>query len=117
MRYRKLDASGDMVLGGGQAAFYRDQPEAVAQAVRTRLAMRLGEWFLDTSAGTPWNTKVLGKFTAATRDATVRSRILGTTGVVSIDAYSSTFDPDRRAFAAAATISTAYGKTKVSEPI
>ena len=93
MRYRKLDAAGDMVLGGGQAAFYRNQPEAVAQAVKTRLAMRLGEWFLDTSAGTPWNTKILGKFTIPTRDATIRARILGTTGVTSIDAYSSHFNP------------------------
>lgn len=117
MRYRKLDDAGDMVFGGGQAALYRDQPEAVAQAVKTRLAMRLGEWFLDTSAGTPWNTKILGKFTAATRDSTIRSRILGTTGVTAIDAYSSTFDPDRRAFAAAATISTRYGQAKISEPI
>ena len=117
MRYRKLDDSGDMVFGGGQSAFYRDQPEAVAQAVKTRLAMRLGEWFLDTTAGTPWDTKILGKFTAATRDATIRARIMGTTGVVSIETYSSTFDPDSRSFAAAATISTAYGKTKISEPI
>lgn len=117
MRYRKLDADGDMVFGGGQAAFWRDQPEAVAQAVKTRLAMRLGEWFLDTSAGTPWNTKVLGKFTAPTRDATIRARILRTTGVTSIDAYASTFDPNTRRFSASATISTVYGKATISEPI
>ena len=117
MRYRKLDAGGDMTFGGGQTAFYRDQPEAVAQAVETRLAMRFGEWFLDTSAGTPWDTKVLGKFTSATRDSTIRARILGTTGVAAIDSYSSTFDPDTRRFSATATISTPYGKIKISEPL
>lgn len=117
MRYRKLDADGDMVFGGGQAAFYRDQPEAPAQAVQTRLALRTGEWFLDTSAGTPWNTKVLGKFTASVRDATLRKRIIGTQGVTEITAYSSTFDPATRKFSVEATISTAYGQTTVSGPI
>ena len=106
-----------MVFGGGQAAFWRDQPEAPAQAVKTRLQMRLGEWFLDTSAGTPWNTKILGKFTSATRDSTVRARVLGTTGVTAIAAYSSTFNPDTRRFAVSLTVSTVYGRAKVSEPI
>ena len=112
MRYRKLDANGDYTLGTG-ADFLQDTPEAVAQAVRTRLALWAGEWFADTSDGTPWDTEVLGKFTASTRDAVIKEQILGTPGVTSIDEYLSTFDGKARRLSITATISTAYGTTIV----
>jgi len=114
MRYRKLDASGDMVFGGDQAAFFRDVPEAPAQACMTRLQLYLGEWFLDTSDGTPWKTKVLGKHTEATRDPVIRARILGTQGVSSISTYASQVNRDTRAFAAQANIETSYGPAVVT---
>src|SRR5260363_151880 len=53
MRYRRLDAAGDYAFGRGLSDFEQDTPEAVAQAVKTRLALRFGEWFLDTSDGRP----------------------------------------------------------------
>lgn len=117
MRYRKLDANGDMTFGRGAADFWRDVPEAPAQAVQTRLFLRLGEWFLDTTDGTPYATQILGKHTAGTRDAAIRERIVGTEGVTSLDAYSSTFDPNTRAFAVQATISTAYGAITIQMPL
>ncbi|ABS68878.1 hypothetical protein Xaut_3650 [Xanthobacter versatilis] len=109
MRYRKLDVNGDMMFGRGQADFYRDVPEAPAQAVKTRLFLRLGEWFLDTSDGTPWNTEILGAHTQNTRDAALRERIEGTTGVSSLDAYSSSYNSDTRSLSVSATITTSYG--------
>ncbi|MEE3504826.1 hypothetical protein QN399_00865 [Pseudomonas sp. 10C3] len=117
MRYRKLDANGDYSFGNQQADFYRDSPEAVAQAVETRLQLNLGEWFLDTSDGTPWNSEVLGERTVATRDAAIKKRILGTTGLTQIDSYDSTFDPNSRALTASATITTDYGTTTISETV
>src|SRR5260363_163740 len=51
MRYRRLDAAGDYAFGRGLSDFEQDTPEAVAQAVKTRLALRFGDWFLDTSRG------------------------------------------------------------------
>jgi len=113
MRYRKMDANGDMVFGGGQAAFWRDVPEAPAQAVMTRLRLQLGEWFLDTSDGTPWKTRVLGKYTAPFRDPVIRARMLGTAGVTGIAAYYSTVDSETRQFAVGATIDTVYGQATV----
>jgi len=112
MRYRKLDAAGDYTLGSGQD-WLVNSPEAVAQAVRTRLALNLGEWFVDTTDGMPWDTEVLGKRTALTRDAVIKDRILGTPGVTAITEYSSNFDGNTRRFSVTATITTAYGTAQV----
>ncbi len=117
MRYRKLDESDDYVFGGNLASFFIDQPEAPAQAVKTRLMLQLGEWFVDTSDGTPWKTKVLGKYTSATRDPVLRRRILGTQGVSAIALYSSQFSADTRRYDVQAEIDTIYGKTTIQEAI
>jgi hypothetical protein len=113
MRYRKLDSNGDYVFGHSQTDFYRDEPIAVAQAVQTRLGLFTGEWFLDTTEGTPWRTSVLGKYTQNTYDLVVKERILQTQGVKSIDSYSSTLDRSARVLRISATISTIYGSSTV----
>lgn len=117
MRYRKLDENDDYVFGGNLASFFIDHPEAPAQAVKTRLMLQLGEWFVDTSDGTPWKTKVLGKYTSATRDPVLRNRILGTQGVSAIALYASQFDPETRQYDVQAQIDTVYGKTTIQETI
>lgn len=110
MRYRKLSSSGDRVFGQQQANFWVNQPEAVAQSVLTRLRLQLGDWFLDTTDGTDWRTRVLGERTAQTRDSLIRMRVLLTPGVLQIDNYSSGIDPNTRAFAAKFALDTIYGK-------
>jgi hypothetical protein len=115
LRYRKIDANQDRVFGHGQADFWRDVPDGPAQSVVTRLHMQLGEWFLDITDGTPYQTRVLGKYTGSTRDPTLRSRILGTTGVTGIAAYSSNLDRNTRAFTVEATVDTEFGQAVISE--
>lgn len=117
MRYRKLDVNGDRVFGGDQQAFLIDSPEAVGQAVLTRLRLNLGDWFTDTSDGTDWKTKVLGKYTENKRDPMLRARILGTTGVTSIVSYSSSFDPNTRQFNVTCTLNTLYGQVTIEESL
>lgn len=109
MKYRKLDASGDYSFGNGSADFWKDQPEAVAQAVQTRLFLFRGEWFLDTTEGMTWKTEVLGVRTANTRDPAIRRRVLGTPGCKAITDYSSSLSRDTRAFSVNLTIDTIYG--------
>jgi len=113
MRYRKLDANGDYTFGQGQADFWKDVPDAPAQAVKTRLFLFQGEWFLDSREGMPWKTQVLGNRTAPTRDPAIRSHILGSQGVKEIIEYSSTLNRDTRLFGVSTTIDTIYGRTKV----
>ncbi|MFA9439390.1 hypothetical protein ACDA63_07115 [Uliginosibacterium sp. sgz301328] len=116
MRYRRLDANGDYTFGTG-GDFLRDSPETVAQAVRTRLDLWRGEWFVDTSDGTPWQTEVLGKNTAATYEAAIKRRIVGTEGVTQLVDFSSSYDGDTRRLTVTATIDTAYGQTTITETL
>lgn len=113
MRYRALDANGDSTFGSGETQFYINTPDAVAQAVLTRLELLTGEWFLDTSEGTPYNPSILGKYTAATFDLAIQSRINATEGVKSIVTYSSTVNSEKRALTVNATIDTIYGQTTI----
>lgn len=114
MRYRKLDSNGDYTFGQASGNFLINIPEAVAQAVQTRLGLIEGEWFLDTTQGTPYNSKILGAGHIATYDAAIQDVILNTTGVESITQYSSVYDPINRAASITATIDTIYGSTTVN---
>lgn len=117
MRYRKLDADGDFTLGSG-ADFLVNSPDAVAQAVLTRLHLWSGEWFVDTTSGTPWDTEILGKrLQLKNPDSSIKSRILETDGVTEIVDYASTFDGDTRKFSVTVTINTDYGVATISEII
>jgi hypothetical protein len=113
MRYRKLDENGDMTFGSQQVDFYRDTPEAPAQAVLTRLRLWLGEWFIDTSEGTPYQQTVLGMHTSQTVEPSIRRRILGTQGVTSIESFSMERDPESRKTTISVVVNTEYGATTV----
>ena len=68
---------GDLVLVAG--------PDESAQSILIRLYAYFGEWFLDTSLGTPHYEKILGKpFRLDNQAAVYRRRVLQTEGVVSI---------------------------------
>jgi hypothetical protein len=113
MRYRQQDDGGDYVFGQG-SNFLVDSPAGVAQAIKTRLLLLTNEWFLDMREGTAYNPKILGHNTHGTRDAEIQSRILGTQGVTSIDAYSSSVDATR-SMEVTATVSTLYGPVQLNE--
>ena len=126
MRYRKLAqmpgtnvfnfTGGDYTFGNGATDFWIDVPDAPAQAALTRMYLFLGDWFLDTSDGTPWNTKVLGYYTANTRDPVIQSRILGTQGVSAIISYSSNVVREARSFTVNTQIDTIYGAASIGGP-
>jgi hypothetical protein len=113
MRYRKLDPLNDYSFGNGQLDFWDNVPMAVGQAVQTGLMLWLGEWYLDTSQGTPYIQGVLGKQTQAIADGTIQNQIANTTGVVDISSYASEFNTQQRTFSAQTSIDTIYGPTPV----
>ncbi len=113
MRYRKLSADGDYTFGNGQLDFYRDIPEAVAQSVKTRLLLWLGEWFLNIEDGTPYMQGILGKYSEVFADTTIQDRVTTGQGVVNIDNFVSTKDPDNRSLSVQFDLNTIYGPTAV----
>lgn len=125
MRYRKQSDTGDYTFGHSGGDFWRDVPDAVGQAVKTRLWLFRGEWFADTSDGTPWGGfplndlvvaqgQILGEWANQMRDLEIKRRILGTEGVQSLIEYFSTFDATTRRLQVSARISTIYGATSVA---
>lgn len=117
MRYRALDENGDYTFGQGASEFLVDVPAAPAQAVKTRLALAQGEWFLNKEEGTPYFPLILGMGTQNTYDQAIQQRILGTEGVQSLDEYASSLDRDTRALTVVCTITTIYGQVSVITPL
>jgi hypothetical protein len=115
MIYRKLDANGDYTVGQGSGNFHKDQPEAVAQAVKTRLGLIQGEWFLDIKNGTPYNSQILGAGMVSKYDRAIQDVIVNTVGVKRIVSYSSGVNPDTRAASINCTIDTIYGQAEVQQ--
>lgn len=115
MKVRKLTSSGDYRLGHGDRDFYVDAAEGVAQNVMTRLALWQGQWFIDTSEGTPWLQRILGKHNAV--DTVIKTRILETPGVISISEYESILNPDTRSMTVTATLETEYGQSTIKSEL
>lgn len=113
MRYRSLSPDGDYVFGQGTSEFLINTPAAVAQAVKTRLGLAQGEWFLDLNEGTPYSTEILGENTQAVYDQAIKDRILGTDGVTSIEDYESLLNTETRALTVSCKINTIYGQTPI----
>lgn len=111
MRYRALDANGDYTFGQSAANFLVNNSLLVAQAIRTRLLLMQGEWFLDKTEGTPYSTQILGKGTRSLYDQAIKTRILGTQGVNQIVNYSSNLN--NRVLTVNALVNTIFGPVTV----
>lgn len=114
MRYRREDLEGDYVFGSGDNTFLTNNPETVAQAVKTRFELWRGEWFLDDREGTPYRQEILGKHKSAIYQLAIRERILMTPGVSKIETLDIQFSPDTRRVAFTATLNTLYGSVTVN---
>lgn len=115
MRYRALSPTGDYQFGRS-GLFLTNTPEAVAQAVNTRLLLWAGEWFLDSREGTPYKESILGYGTQGTRDVAIRERILGTPGVRQLLKYSSSVDQSRK-MTVTALVETIYGTATINTQV
>lgn len=113
MRYRKQDDASDYSFGAGLNNFHIDNPEAIAQAIDTRLKLWMGEWFADTSDGTGWSQAILGKQSKNLYELTLRQRVLETIGVTSIESFQSSLDENIRKLTVSMTVNTIYGQTTV----
>jgi hypothetical protein len=113
MRYRKLDKDGDMVFGHSAKDFYQDSAEAVGQSVLTRLRLWRGEWYLDTSDGTPYLQEILGRGKEASAVQALYKRVRETEGVANILNFQDSYDPETRKMTFEIEIETDYGAITV----
>lgn len=113
MRVRALTSTGDYSYGQGSANYLVDSRAAVAQEVMTTLLVFQGEWFLDTSAGVPWLTKVVGVNTIPIYDQVIKDAITNVQGVTAIVSYTSTLNRAARSLSVSATINTQFGTTQI----
>jgi len=109
MTVRLLDANGDITTSGQQFTTERDE---IAQTVKTRLRLYLGEYFRDITDGTPWWEQILGKpKSQSAAESAIKNRIVRTDGVVRLTSFSTDFDRDTRKFSITCGILTTYGQT------
>ena len=113
MTVRLIDPdTGDIVTSGDQ---FISGVEEIAQTVKTRLRLFLGEYFRDVTDGTPWWESILGKDgTLSSKEAIIKSRILRTDGVVRLVSFSTDFDINTRVYTVNAGILTAFGATELT---
>lgn len=113
MTVRALDpATGDIVTSGVQ---FNTEALEVAQTVKTRLQLFLGEYFRDINDGTPWWESVLGKEgTLSSKEATIKNRIIRTEGVAQILSFETDFDINTRAYTVSAAILTQFGEAELT---
>ena len=116
MTVRLLDPeTGDIATSGVQFA---TETVEVAQTVKTRLQLFLGEYFRDITDGTPWWESILGKEgTLSSKEAAIKNRIIRTDGVTQILSFDTDFDINTRAYTVTAAILTIYGETELSVTI
>lgn len=114
MRYRREDAEGDYTFGKGDNTFLINSPECVAQALKTRLQLWYGQWFLDVNEGTAWMQSVSDKQNSTAMELSMRQRILATRGVQSILSFDTTFRAFSRRAVFTVTVETLYGTTTIT---
>lgn len=112
MTVRRLDPNtGDIVTSGVQ---FLNGREEVAQTVRTRLKLFLGEYFRDITQGTPWFQSILGKGPSIdVKDSSIRRVILQTPNVTQIVSYNTDYDINERKYSVTAQILTTFGETNL----
>ncbi len=89
---------GDLWLAptGDEVLIY-DLAEAVAQRLTVRFNFFLGEWFLDTTEGTPWFQRVLVKAPSDRAIRTVLNDVISKTeGVASVSQLTYSISKDRQ---------------------
>lgn len=113
MTVRLIDSvTGDIETSGRQ---FTSGAEEVAQTIKTRLRLYLGEYFRNINDGTPWWESILGKKgSLASKETIIKNRIIRTNGVKQLVAFSTDFNIDTRVYSISAVVLTDFGETTIN---
>jgi hypothetical protein len=125
MIYRRLDENHDMSFGRGKQDFLEDSvgnPEAIAQAIKTRLLLFLGEWWMDLYDGLPLWEQILGQRIDNKNiiNEILIDRIKGLLlpdnqyGVIGVTEVTSRHISDSRKYIFSCVVDTIYGKVYIT---
>jgi len=106
MIVRALDSDDDWQFGKGKND-YRANNDAIAQSIKTRLSMVLGDCFFAVSEGIDWFNQLGGKNQLAL-NLSINATILNTEGVTGILQTSLSVSPVTRGFAVQYKVQTVY---------
>jgi hypothetical protein len=109
-----LNANGDLDLSQGGLALI-DGAGRIAQQVGLKLRLWQGEWFLDTSFGTPYLQSILGKsLTLSGALAALRKSVLEVDGVTAITAMTYDYQASQRSLSLDMSLQTDEGLVEVA---
>ena len=112
-----LDQNGDLALSGGDLVLITGAEE-VAQRIRIRLRLFLGEWFLAPEEGMPYWQRILGhRITRPALLSIFRQAIQDTEGVASIESLSADVDGARRSVRISFRVTTDTGAVVEAEEV
>lgn len=106
MIVRALDINGDWLFGKGKNDYKQNQ-DAIAQNLNTRLSSFLGDCFFDTGAGIDWFNLLGGKDQIALNLA-INAVILNTNGVTGILQLGANLTDSTRVFLVQYQVQTVY---------
>lgn len=110
MKVRRLDPETHEITFGRGFANYATDQAAVAQNLKTRLLLQLGEWYLDDNAGVPYLGEVcLKPANLPLIESLIKECVLGTAGIKSIEAFDMSFDSPTRKLSVSVSVTTTYG--------
>lgn len=114
MTVRRIDPVTGGIVTSGQ--HFISGIEEIAQTIRTRLELHLGEYFRDVTEGTPWFQTILGKEGSLyAKEAALRNRIIRTPGVVQITYFNADYNPTTRAYTVTVEAMSTFGQIRINE--
>lgn len=112
---RTLNSNHDIFSQNGRVSFIQTVDE-VAQHIKTRLLLFLGEWFLDVEEGTPWFEQIFIKPADVVQvEVIIKNRILQTENVKELLTFDLEFNTVTRALSITFSCNTVYGETNEIE--
>lgn len=112
-----LDGNHDTHLRGSSLAIVRDA-DYVTQAIRTKLLLYQGEWYLNLKAGVPWFQEIfVAPANIGRADELIQAEILSVEGVQYLSKYDSSFDAGVRSLTVTFDAVTDFGETGETEVV
>jgi hypothetical protein len=101
----------DLAITKGELTFTEEKPESVAQRLKIKLLMFLGEWKFNIDFGVPYYQRIFEKgITKPVVDSIFRQQIIETPEVIKLISYSSDLNAMTREYSATFTVQAVDGQ-------